>query len=1193
MSQNGKLLTQIMNNLDKPKKFSRPKNQWQDPGEITTIPSNRITMEGVSYPVYAQPDQGPGGMMMPGQDYYFPGASSVTEYPMMAGGGYVVSRSSERKGKTHKVTGPDGTVKYFGDAKLGQHPKDPERKKAFYARHKKNLAGNPYFRAFARETWEEGGELMQAEDLDSYQTRGEVVKQPLVKLSADELKMQRLKQYAQQQSRKEQPTVQSRGSMPDDFRKQLYEDAQNAALRKQLLKGADIATDIMQVGNFVPHPIAQAIGKVGNAAGAWVDATQAAGDIYNGDYGSAAVNLGTAVLPSMIKNPSVLGGYRRSSKYNFGNRSFYVPVDRRYGRMTQKQLMGNRALLGTLGAETVYDSFEDGGLFTKTVTCSNCGHSWKSVDGGADPLTCHNCGGMIKMENGGLPFYQIKGEVARASTDNTRAAIPASSSVELQYIKSQFNKAKDFHEKWMNSPMYNRMIQNSDPENAKEITDQRKKNMKGVKLKYEDVQPAGRPSIGGYSDHMTGDVVVFPHGVGVNGMGTHEFSHSIDRPNEGGVSLNRSIPDQDVSLISKFATNNKKEFSKHHKNPKWFGYVTKPTETRARLNDIRQQASQHKLYDPFNQRVTPEIYQKLKGFDFETGKHSDFDALHQLRTVYNDEQIINLLNSVSKTDTPNTIEMNSAKYGGQMIRRADGSYSQRGLWDNVRANKGSGKKPSKEMLEQEKKIKAKEMKYGGTNNPGFDALPDYVQAKILSEMGYGGTAYSYMQKGGEPDGGMALGQITAVMDKMDKLRQFIQPGSDLEPWISSKLAVMDHYADAVSDYMMYNPEAQGMMEEEQGLPMGQMAEGGSIVDFLASRRIDSSKANRARLAKENGVENYDYSGQKNTELLNILRSKMTNNTTKPVNGLPAPRKVVPPPAPVRAKGKTAAAQEREVVLDNRNVFQKLFNMDEEAVRRFNLPTDVYDAYEQQRTGNKGKNFGIVSKKNARAYFFDQDGNLAVQDEVGFGQDKGEEQPVFYKKKTTPSGTYKMERPKFSAPVADKMRQGYDANNFFFIDNMDPNKKLIDVPGSNRAVRQAMHGIPNNLKAQRSKAFGNNTTEDNYMSAGCINCTRPFLDNPYFDKFNEGLVYVLPEQANGGYIGHDGHRHMSNTPTWAGTYGYAMGGLFSEYADGGSYCYECGGNVYEQGGPVVGQVMNNITKKQAEMLRAQGYEFEII
>ena len=42
-----------------------------------------------------------------------------------------------------------------------------------------------------------------------------------------------------------------------------------------------------------------------------------------------------------------------------------------------------------------------GGLLSRTVTCSNCGHSWKGVTGGADPLTCHDCGGIIKMNAGG------------------------------------------------------------------------------------------------------------------------------------------------------------------------------------------------------------------------------------------------------------------------------------------------------------------------------------------------------------------------------------------------------------------------------------------------------------------------------------------------------------------------------------------------------------------------------------------------------------------------------------------------------------------------------------------------------------------------------------------------------------------------------------------------------------------------
>lgn len=60
-----------------------------------------------------------------------------------------------------------------------------------------------------------------------------------------------------------------------------------------------------------------------------------------------------------------------------------------------------------------------------------------------------------------------------------------------------------------------------------------------------------------------------------------------------------------------------------------------------------------------------------------------------------------------------SIEEDKMKNGGEMIRRADGSYSQRGLWDNIRANKGSGKKPTKEMLKQESKIKRSEYNIGG------------------------------------------------------------------------------------------------------------------------------------------------------------------------------------------------------------------------------------------------------------------------------------------------------------------------------------------------------------------------------------------------------------------------------------------------------------------------------------------------
>ena len=100
------------------------------------------------------------------------------------------------------------------------------------------------------------------------------------------------------------------------------------------------------------------------------------------------------------------------------------------------------------------------------------------------------------------------------------------------------------------------------------------------------------------------------------------------------------------------------------------------------------------------------------------------------------------------------------------------------------------------------------------------------QAAIAIAMKKAGKKPKSMKDGGDPDGEMALGQIDATIEKLQKLRQFIQPDSDLEPWVNSKLTLMDDYSAAVSDYMTHNPEAHEEMEEPQGLPMEEMKNGG-------------------------------------------------------------------------------------------------------------------------------------------------------------------------------------------------------------------------------------------------------------------------------------------------------------------------------------------------------------------------------
>lgn len=287
------------------------------------------------------------------------------------------------------------------------------------------------------------------------------------------------------------------------------------------------------------------------------------------------------------------------------------------------------------------------------------------------------------MQRGGsLPTYQIQGQVRRAPLDNTRQVIPLNimgMMKDYEYAADQFNKGKIFHEQWMQSPMYKKMIQASDPQNAKEITELRKKNLKNVRFQFLPEQPLDMPNTGGYSSSFDGKITFLPHGVGVRGMGTHELSHSADRPSKADIIKSglkrlftdyegeptRIIPSKDIDRIHNISIDNyRRNKDMSEEASEWFDYVTNPTETRARLNDIRQQAAEYGLYDPFTQRVTPEIYKnKLKKFKFERGKNRGFDALKQLRGVYTDEQIINLLNSVSQNNSE--IGLDQAKNGGQ------------------------------------------------------------------------------------------------------------------------------------------------------------------------------------------------------------------------------------------------------------------------------------------------------------------------------------------------------------------------------------------------------------------------------------------------------------------------------------------------------------------------------------------------
>jgi hypothetical protein len=119
----------------------------------------------------------------------------------------------------------------------------------------------------------------------------------------------------------------------------------------------------------------------------------------------------------------------------------------------------------------------------------------------------------------------------------------------------------------------------------------------------------------------------------------------------------------------------------------------------------------------------------------------------------------------------------------KLIKRKDGSYSKRGLWDNIRANKGSGKEPTKEMLKQESKIKKEEnmnsmyKKGGKTSKPKMKKpMPSFMEESKEMEFGAPGVKppMKKMMMGGGTETGMqvngrmnrAMGEATMAGKKM-------------------------------------------------------------------------------------------------------------------------------------------------------------------------------------------------------------------------------------------------------------------------------------------------------------------------------------------------------------------------------------------------------------------------------------------
>lgn len=133
------------------------------------------------------------------------------------------------------------------------------------------------------------------------------------------------------------------------------------------VKDLDVVTDVMQLGNFIPLPPAQLVGKIGNVAGAAIDTYQAVNDYDKGNYGDMVGNLGSAALGIALGSK----GYKRDmwnttpgstaeKIAKLGSREgTYRPLTAykhlKNNPVIKKGINYNKAGLGAVGAETAYD----------------------------------------------------------------------------------------------------------------------------------------------------------------------------------------------------------------------------------------------------------------------------------------------------------------------------------------------------------------------------------------------------------------------------------------------------------------------------------------------------------------------------------------------------------------------------------------------------------------------------------------------------------------------------------------------------------------------------------------------------------------------------------------------------------------------------------------------------------------------
>jgi hypothetical protein len=299
----------------------------------------------------------------------------------------------------------------------------------------------------------------------------------------------------------------------------------------------------------------------------------------------------------------------------------------------------------------------------------------------------------------------------------------------------------------------------------------------------------------------------------------HELSHASTNAD--------GIPNQTYHPYSTDPL--KKEDVEYYNSPDY----RRSTEHKAYLDELRKYLYDNKIYDATNKVFDESDYENLikenEKLNEKMKKDSNNIELKYIKDAFDKnilpfdkEQTIRLFNSFVNKDYNSDIQ--NAAMGG-MIKRADGLYSQRGLWDNIRANKGSGKKPTKEMLEQEKKIKKKMVNGGTITNDMNNKLPKLGFGATLAPMLFDVSANALMN--------LSSYAVTDMIKAIKEPEQEIRPTKQNTGFTMAYGGMID--PSMYMQQMMYGSYAQGGQvpqnipvevegQEMYEMPNGQMGE---------------------------------------------------------------------------------------------------------------------------------------------------------------------------------------------------------------------------------------------------------------------------------------------------------------------------------------------------------------------------------